>query len=61
MLMATGGLTAEFDQVFAPIVSERMLCILQGIEDRTFPHSHVVILDKVEGVYYEIVDGIETK
>ena len=61
MMLATGGLTAECDEVFEETVRERMLCILHNITDRVFPHSHVIIVDKHEGVYYEIVDGKETK
>ena len=61
MRIAVGGLTAECDKVFAPLISERMLCILHNITDRIFPHSHVVIIDKIDGVFYEIVDGKETK
>lgn len=61
MLIATGGLTAECDCMFEQQVRERMLCILENIEDRIFPHSHVVIVDKVDGVFYEIINGKEVK
>jgi len=61
MRVAIGGLTAECDSIFVEQVSLRMHAILENIEDRIFPHSHIVIIDSVDRVFYEIVDGKETK
>ena len=61
MKLAIGGLLAECTKLEAPTVSLRMLTILEKIDGRRFEPSNIIIVDKYDGVYYQIVDGIETK
>lgn len=61
MKMTVGGLIAECEKSEAPDVSVRMLTILEKFEGRTFKDSQIIIIDKVDGVFYEIIDGKETK
>ena len=60
MKMSHAGLTAEFERAEEPRIRTRMLLILEK-RRRKLPASNVVIVDKIDEVYYEIIDGFETK
>lgn len=61
MVIGTGGLRAECLHSQEEQTRMRMLCILEKQFNRTFEETNVVIKDSVDKVYYEIVDGKETK
>lgn len=60
MQTTVGGLIATHTRVEHPQISLRMLSILENI-DNNFELSNVVIVDKVDAVYYTVVNGKQIK